>query len=146
MKYFSLRRQGLLLSFLVICLSSNILGQDKDWRPITPDELSSKKPVVESDADAEAAFWEVRIDDSSSEDVSLKHYVRVKIFTERGREKYSKFDIPFVKGMKIKDIAARVTRPDGSSVEIKKEDIFEREIQSEPPILEAENMWGKDNR
>jgi hypothetical protein len=28
-------------------------------------ELAAKTPVVEADADAEAIFWEVRIDDSS---------------------------------------------------------------------------------
>ena len=32
--------------------------------------------------------------------------VRVKIFTNRGREKRSKFDIPFTKKTKIKDVAA----------------------------------------
>ena len=100
----------------------------EDWRAITPAELAMKTPIVDPDADAEAIFWEVRIDDSSSEDLSLQHYVRVKIFTERAREKYGKFDIPFTKGMKIKDVAARVTKPDGASVEIQKDDIFEREI------------------
>jgi hypothetical protein len=103
-------------------------AQDKEWRPVTPEELAAKTPVVEPDADAEAIFWEVRIDDSSSEDLSMKHYVRVKIFTERGREKYSKFDVPFSKWVKIKDLAARVIRPDGAITEIRKEDIFEREI------------------
>ncbi|HEX5704142.1 MAG TPA: DUF3857 domain-containing protein [Pyrinomonadaceae bacterium] len=87
-----------------------------------------KTAKVEADADAEAIFWEVRIDDSSDDNLSMQHYVRVKIFTERGREKYSKFDITFSKGMKIKDIAARVIKPDGSIVEIAKQDIFEREI------------------
>ncbi len=103
-------------------------GGDEEWRPVTAEELALKSPKVEPDADAEAIFWEVRIDDSSQSDLSLKNYVRVKIFTERGREKFSKFDIPFRKGLKIKDLAARVIRPDGSTVEIKKEDIFEREI------------------
>ena len=103
-------------------------AQDKDWRPISPDELAAKAPVVEPNADAEAMFWEVRIDDSSSEGMTMQHYVRVKVFTERGREKYSKFDIPFTRSMKIRDLAARVTRADGSVAEIKKEDIFEREI------------------
>ncbi|MEP6786837.1 MAG: DUF3857 domain-containing protein [Acidobacteriota bacterium] len=113
---------------VLFILGISVFAQDKDWRPVTPDELSGKKPLVEPDADAEATFWEVRIDDSSDENLSLRHYVRVKIFTERGREKYSKFDVPFSKGIKIKDIAARVIRPDNSIVEIKKEDIFEREI------------------
>src|SRR4030095_358914 len=106
---------------LFICLSlvsaTLISAQDKDWRPVTPEELATKAPVVEPDADAEAIFWEVRIDDSSETGFSLKHYVRVKVYTERGREKYSKFDIPFEKGLKIKDLAARVIKPDGSMVE-----------------------------
>lgn len=118
----------LLASIVVLASAGRLAAQDKDWRPVTPEDVSSKTPVVDPDADAEAIFWEVRIDDSSSYDLSMKHYVRVKIFTERGREKYSKFDIPFMKGLKIKDLAARVIKTDGSIVDIKKEDIFEREI------------------
>jgi len=121
--------QRLFLALCSLCvLSLAAYSQDKDWRPVSAEELAAKSPVVEPDADAEAIFWEIRIDDSDSEDLSLRHYVRVKIFTERGREKYSKFDIPFTRGMKIKDLAARVTRADGTSVEIGKDDIFEREI------------------
>ncbi|MEQ1606827.1 MAG: DUF3857 and transglutaminase domain-containing protein [Pyrinomonadaceae bacterium] len=130
MNLFSLTmpKVGFLLFVLALSFSSSAEAQDKDWRPISPAELSAKTPVVEPDADAEALFWEVRIDDSSSDDVSRKHYVRVKIFTERGREKFSKFDIPFTKRTKIKDLAARVIKADGSIVDIGKNDIFEREI------------------
>lgn len=130
MKFFPMGKLHFVLTFsCVLFLAAATAGaQDKDWRPVTPDELSTKAPVVEPDADAEAIFWEVRIDDSSSEDLSMKHYVRVKIFTERGREKYSKFDVPFSKWVKIKDLAARVIKPDGTITEIRKEDIFEREI------------------
>jgi hypothetical protein len=112
---------------LLVCLQTAFAG-DEPWREVTPAELQSKTPKVETDADAEAIFWEVRIDDSASDELSMKHYVRVKIFTERGREKYSKFDIPFTKGIKIKDIAARVIKADGTIVEITPKDIFEREI------------------
>ena len=116
-----------ILSLLAI-FSLTVAAQDKEWRQVTPAELQMKTPQVEPDADAEAIFWEVRLDDSDSSDLSLRHYVRVKIFTERGREKYSKFDIPFSRGMKIKDLAARVIKPDGSTVEITRQDVFEREI------------------
>ena len=115
------------LCLLFVCAQS-AFSQDKDWREVTPAELAMKTPKVEADADAEAIFWDVRIDDSSSDDLSRSHYVRVKIFTERGREKYSKFDIPFYKGLKIKDLSARIIKPDGSITDVKKEDIFEREI------------------
>ncbi len=122
----------LLFLLVVVCLAVGAFVQARaggdDWRPVTPEELAMKTPRVDPDADAEAIFWEIRIDDSSAEDLSLQHYLRVKIFTERGRQKYSKFDIPFTKGMKIKDVAARVTKPDGSTIEIQKDDIFEREI------------------
>jgi len=119
---------ALAMATATMCFISAVFAQDKDWRPISPEDLSSKTPVVEPDADAEAIFWEARIDDSSDYDISTKYYVRIKIYTERGREKYSKFDIPFTKGLKIKDLAARVIKPDGSITEINKDDIFEREI------------------
>jgi hypothetical protein len=112
---------------LVLCVFGTVRAGD-EWRAVTQEELALKTPKVDPDADAEALFWEVRIDDSSSEDLAMQHYVRVKIFTDRGRENFSKVDIPFTKGMKIKDIAARVIKADGTIVEIKKEDIFEREI------------------
>jgi hypothetical protein len=116
-----------LLALVLVC-SPGAFAQDKNWREISPAELQAKAPRVEPDADAEAIFWEVRIDDSADSELAMKHYVRVKIFTERGREKYSKFDIPFTRGIKIKDIAARIVKPDGTTVEIGKQDIFEREI------------------
>jgi len=99
-----------------------------DWRPVTPAELASKSPVVEKDADAEAIFWEVRIDDSQPEELSLKNYIRVKIFTERGREKQSNIDIRYFGSTRVKDIAARVIKADGTIVELKKDDVFERTI------------------
>jgi hypothetical protein len=57
--------------------------------------------------------------------------VRIKIFTERGRESQSKIDIPFLSNWSIKDIAARTIKPDGTILEIKKEDILERTIVKE---------------
>lgn len=115
-----------LFSLLLVCSQTVFAGDE--WRPVSPAEMQLKTAKVEPDADAEAIFWEIRIDDSSSEELARNHYVRVKIFTERGREKYSKFDIPFTRGIKIKDIAARVIKADGTITEITNKDIFEREI------------------
>ena len=98
------------------------------WRPISPAELQMKAPVVEPDSDAEAIFWEVWLDDKKLNSIYYEHYVRVKIFTARGQEKFSKFAIPFAKGTKIDNIAARVIKPDGSTVLLDPKDVFEREI------------------
>ena len=61
---------------LCICFSlvlvTSTSAQDKDWRPVTPEELASKAPVVEPDADAEAIFWEVKIDASSESKLSSR--------------------------------------------------------------------------
>ena len=119
------------LSISVLCLlfvCSQTTFSQTEWRPVTPAELQMKAPQVEPDADAEAIFWEVRLDDKKLSKLSYNHYVRVKIFTERGREKFSKFDIPFLKGRKIENVAARVIKPDGSTVELQPSDIFERDI------------------
>ena len=58
----------------------------------------------------------------------LNHYVRIKIFTERGRDEHSKIDIPYLGGTKIKDVAARTIKPDGTIVELAKEDIIEKVV------------------
>ena len=121
-----------LLAFVVVCsavsLSARAVEDPVVWRPVTAEEMQMKTPKVEADADAEAIFWEVRLDDKKLSKLSYSHYVRVKIFTERGRERFSKMDIPFTKGRKVENVAARVIKPDGSIIELKAADIFEREI------------------
>ena len=127
--FFPIRKYSLSLSALCLLLfCSQVVLSQTEWRPVTPAELQMKTPQVEADADAEAIFWEVKLDDKKSTKMTLSHYVRVKIFTERGREKFSKFDIPFTKGKKIENVAARVIKPDGSIVELQPSDIFERDI------------------
>lgn len=98
-----------------------------DWKPIDPAHLAMTAPVVEKDADAEAIFWEVRINDAG-EDLVFSHYIRIKVFTERGKESQSKIDITFSGRNKIVDIAGRTIKSDGSIVELKKDAIFDRTI------------------
>ncbi len=101
---------------------------DKDWKPLDPSEIGAAAPVVEKDADAEALFWEVYIDDSQPYELSLKNYVRIKVFNERGRDSQSKIELPYYGSQQIKDVAARVIKPDGTIVELKKEDVFDRTV------------------
>ncbi len=118
----------LALVCLVYFLPASALAGGDDWKPIDPADLALKTPVVEKDADAEAIFWEVRVDDSQPQELGLKHYIRIKVFTERGKESQSKVDLPYPGFASIKDIAARVIKPDGSIVELKKDDVLERTI------------------
>ncbi|NNE65080.1 MAG: DUF3857 and transglutaminase domain-containing protein [Pyrinomonadaceae bacterium] len=112
------------LAFATVAAASETI----QWKPVTPAELSMREPVVDKDADAEAIFWEVRLDDKSRKKLYYEHYVRVKIFTERGRERFAKMDIPYTKRMKVENIAARVIKPDGSITNVSASEIFDREI------------------
>jgi hypothetical protein len=128
----------LLLVTVVLCLglgaSLAIPGGD-EWRPIEKAELESKTPLVDKDADAEVIFWEAKVVDEIEEHIEstvprtvINHYLRVKIFNDRGKESQSKIDIPYDNDIEIRDLAARTIKPDGSIVELQKKDIFDRTI------------------
>lgn len=131
MKFYSIRKYACVLSLiLAVLVFPEVAGAADEiaWKPVTLAELQMKVPVVEADADAEAVFWDVMLDDKKSSKMIYRHYVRVKIFTERGREKFAKMDIPFSKGKKVEGVAARVIKPDGTIVVLQPNEIFEREI------------------
>src|ERR1051326_8097780 len=118
-----------LVSFLITPLGTiRTMAAAEDWRPIEPSDLALKAPLVEPNADSEAIFWDIRVDDGGENDLVLSHYVRIKIFNDRGREKFSKIDIPYINGVKIKDVAARTIKVDGSIIELAKTDIIEKTV------------------
>lgn len=114
--------------FLLCLLITAASAQSLQWKPIDPAHLALKAPLVEKDADAEALLWEVYINTASDSGTDFTHFVRVKIFTERGKESQSKIDIPYLSGVSVKDIAGRTIKPDGTIIELKKDAIFDREI------------------
>jgi len=102
-----------------------------DWRPIDPSELAQKTAKVEPGADAEVLFWDVKIEDrvsGSDPTLVLANYVRIKIFTDRGKERYSTVEIEKFGKRHIKDVAGRTIKPDGSTIDLKKDAVFEREL------------------
>jgi len=99
----------------------------QDWRPIDPAHLAMKGPTVEPDADAEAIFWEVTVNDEDIDTV-LSHYIRIKIFTPRGKESEGTVEIPYLGSTRIKDIFARTIRPDGSIIDMKKDAVFDKTL------------------
>jgi hypothetical protein len=119
-----------MLFSLWLCLAT--LGLAQDWKPLDPAHVALKAPTIDKDADAEALFWEIRVQDEpdgyGAIQRVLNHYVRLKIFTERGVEQHGKVDIVFFNKNSISNIAARTIKPDGTMVELKKDAIFEREI------------------
>jgi hypothetical protein len=95
-----------------------------DWGPVDPAHLALKAPVVEPDADAEAIFWDVQVDFTLGKTV-FANYVRIKIFTERGKELRGKIELRYSSKNKIEDIAGRTIKADGTIVELKQDAIFD---------------------
>ena len=117
---------------LALCVGITLLapvgaaGAD-DWKPIDPAHLALKEPKVQPGADAEALIWEVSVADRMAYNgvltTTFEHYLRVKIFTDRGRERFATVDIPYTTGMDVQDVAARTVRADGSTLELKRSDV-----------------------
>jgi hypothetical protein len=108
--------------FFFICLLIPATNAN-DWLPINPQELEQKSPLIQKDVDAEVIFWDVRVDG-----LKESNYVRLKIFTEKGKEKWSTVIIPYFTEVRL--IEGRTIKPDGTIVELKKDAIFDRTIVS----------------
>lgn len=136
MRIFTARSFFVVVAFLG--MHALTFSQEKAWAPLAREELEMKTPVVDPDAEAEVLFWQVRILDDfvprAGFKTVLNHHIRIKIFTERGRENNSKVDIPFGRiadlgfDVDVMDIAARTIKPDGTIIEVKPSDIFQREL------------------
>ena len=119
---------ALFLLFVGLGWPAAVFAGGDEWRPVDPAELALKTPVVEKDADAETIFWDVFVDDSAGGGLVFHQYVRIKVFNDRGRDRESRVDIPYADNSSIEGIVARTIRTDGSTVELRQQDIFDRTI------------------
>ena len=123
-------------SFLRLCLLAYAMAPGllhaADWKPVDPAELALKAPKVQPQADAEAIFWEIRVADQLNMNAEpttvFEHYIRIKIFTDRGREDHATVDLPYYTGLEVSNVGARTIRPNGSIVELQKSDTYQRVI------------------
>src|SRR5437667_5638924 len=103
MLHFSRAWCALIVCFLSITGYPLVLAQQSAiniaWLPITDAERNMKAPMVEKDAGVEALFWRVHVRDEvlGGRDLQrvLYHYVRLKIFDEKGKEKAATIDLSF---------------------------------------------------
>jgi hypothetical protein len=122
---------GRVLVASVLSLLTSEIVYAADWRPVTDAELAQKTPRVDPAADAEAIFWDIKIEDSAANGdlrLTMNHYVRIKIFTDRGREKHSTVEIEQFGKRRILDVAGRTIKPNGTIIELKKDAIFDRDL------------------
>ena len=84
-----------------------------EWLPVNPADLALKDNPASPGSHAMILYREVHTDSAKS---YVSEYIRIKIFTEEGKD-YGDVEIPFVKGVSdVKNVRARTIRPDGSIV------------------------------
>lgn len=113
-------------TILLSLIFSLTVFSNENWNNISSEELVMKKPQVEANADVEAIFWKTRINNKQNGEIETTQYVRLKIFTERGANKYNKLEFPLTN--QTEDIEARIISPDGKITEISGRDFFVKEI------------------
>jgi len=113
--------------FYLLCSFAPVFAGD--WTTVEPADLAAKSPKVDKDAHAEAILWEVRVSDEVDSGYPrsvFTHYLKIKVFDDRGAELVSKVDIPYVGKVSISQIEGRTTKPDGTVSELKKDAVFDR--------------------
>ncbi len=121
---------GVLLAF-VLAWRPAPTTTASSWKPIDPAELALAAPKIDPAADAEILLWDVRIEDAiQGADIrsNWEQYLRVKIFTDRGREAFARVDIPHLGNVQVRAVEARCVKPDGTTTELKSSDVYERDI------------------
>jgi hypothetical protein len=125
-----------ILFSLILSLTTSGLAQaasksDSGWLPVSDAEVAMKTPQVEKDAGVEALFWYVHIldggDGGSGRERTLDHYVRLKVFDEKGKSKAATIQIPYLNRESVSSVEGRTIKPDGTILDLKKDGIFERD-------------------
>jgi hypothetical protein len=103
------------------------------WLPVSAAEQQLKAPKVETDAGAEVLLWRVHVVDEllgSNADLQrvFYHYVRLKIFDDKGKEKAATIDLPYGDRGSILDVAGRTIKADGSVLDLDRKSIFKRDL------------------
>src|SRR5260221_14609332 len=60
--------------------------------------------------------------------VVFYHYVRMKIFDGKGKEKAATIDIPFSEKISIMYVKGRTIKADGTEVALKSDSVYERDL------------------
>jgi transglutaminase-like putative cysteine protease len=121
-------RRGIpLLLILLFAQAPQRTVTASSWRPVTAEDLKITAAAIgDPEADAAILFREGELNDSYPDGTSLKLYIRIKVFNERGR-RYRDVQLPYkVESGRVTDVSARTIRPDGSIVEVSGRDIFDK--------------------
>jgi transglutaminase-like putative cysteine protease len=120
------------LSFSLLAFVYALPSLAVDWRPLDPADLALKQSKTDPNADAEALFREVRVaneqEGANYAKNTVTEYVRLKIFTDRGKE-FGNVQIPYFRNSNVFGVEGRTIHPDGAIVELAKDSIFDKVLE-----------------
>lgn len=119
----SLPRRWLMLVSLSVGLTATAAPK---WPDFDHTEFATAKPQV--DADAEIILREIVIDDSTPGETITDHYHRIRIYTDRGVDRFAKIELFHDRNTDLSGIEARTLHPDGTVTELGRKDVFTREV------------------
>src|SRR5690349_18976320 len=125
-----LRRFVTLLSLFALAqMTSHPVAAAGGWKPVTSQDLKiTATEIGDPEADAAILFREGTLNDDENDGTSLKLYIRIKIFNDRGR-RYGDIQLPYkVELGKITDVHARAIKADGTIIDVENKDIFDKLI------------------
>jgi hypothetical protein len=116
---------------VVPCALAQRLGVDTAWLPVTDAELKMTTPIVDPNAGVEALFWRVHVVDEllgGDLERTMYQYVRLKVFSQEGKEKIATINIRYAGSTVITAVTGRTIKPDGSVLELSKDAVHEQVI------------------
>ncbi len=95
-------------------------------------EPSPTAQASEESKDAVALSWDVRVTDEAQNNeyphTVMQHNVRIKILTDRGKDRYGTVEIPYFGKTSISQISGRTFKPDGSTADLSRDAIFDKTV------------------
>lgn len=119
-------RAATLVAFLLVLVAS--FAEAAKWRPISPEDFAAAPPEFDPTAGAVILLREITIDNGDFDGLEQSTFVRIKVFDRKGIDALLLTRIPYAREQPLRGLAARVVRPDGSAIEVGKDDIFTREL------------------
>lgn len=132
-----LRRAAAPLLLLAGLLGAPVGAQAARWEPVDPVELAATESTAFPGTDVEFLLSRHLMRETEQQKIGggrmvvgeesllTENYIRAKVYTQKGVGDLGKYAILFHTDRKVFDTAARVIKPDGTSRELKKSDIFE---------------------
>ncbi|MDQ8203322.1 DUF3857 and transglutaminase domain-containing protein [Pelagicoccus sp. SDUM812003] len=108
-------------AFLFLPLAANLLAYN--WDDVPLEELASTECSFDPEAPAEVLFKEVIYDLDERKVRTIKTHLRTKIYEESALDQARRTKIWYADFFKASGINARVIKPDGSYIEIEKDDV-----------------------